>query len=102
MQFQPCHTFLCGEHITKYQGKLMSSPLYKYFLSACIENANMKLMTLYRRSNSINVLCDFVSTILLYECLIKKACKSNFIIDFESTYNLRLNKDQCLIFFSLS
>ena len=57
--------------------------LWTFFLSFFFENDDMKLMTIYRRSNHTNVFLNFVSTILLHECFIKQACKSHFIADLQ-------------------
>jgi hypothetical protein len=74
-----------------YLGKLISSPFYEVFLSFCFENVHTKLMTLYKRTNRVDVFFDFVTTILLHEFFIKQACKSHFILDLENTQNFRLN-----------
>ena len=49
------------------------------------ENASMKLITLYRRSNQMDVIFNFVSIVLLHECFIKQACKSHFVTNLENT-----------------
>lgn len=54
-----------------------------------IARTTLKLMTLCRKSNHMDVTFDLVSTIFLRKCFINQACKSYFMIDLENTHITR-------------
>jgi len=65
------------DHVASFQTCLISC-------SSSSTDADTKLMTLYWRSDHVDVIFDFMSTILLHDCFIIQACKSHFIVDLEN------------------